>query len=208
MRKLILFLVLVLPAISAISQDKEDGKIFLRAGAGFGYRLAQIPAIQDADGRKHYRNLRTGMNTSVQLGYRFNDQTAFALVYNRFGSKAEGKSNTVPVESKEGISIAAITLQKFFSISEKNNINFITKVGPGIMFYNTQETFKSNPQRFADLYETTFGVFTGVGVDFKLLKEMHLELSLDKTWGKISQGINNKINLDYIALGTGIRFEF
>lgn len=208
MRKLILFLGLVLPAITAISQDKADGgSLFIRTGAGFGYRLAQIPPILDAAGQKHYRKLRTGMNTNLQLGYRFNAQTAVAIVYSRFGSKAEGTSNGVPVESKDGLAMAAVTLQKFISISQKNDINFITRVGPGLMFYNAQETFKSNPQRYADLYESAFGVFTGVGVDFKLIKDLHLELSLDKTWGRISRG-NTKINTEFIALGAGVRFEF
>jgi hypothetical protein len=207
MRKLILFLGLVLPAIAAISQDKEDGSaLFIRVGAGYGVRLAQIPPQLDAAGQKHYKNLRNGMNTNLQIGYRFNQKTAISVIYTRFGSKAEGTSNNVALESKEGLSMVSLAVQNFLPISDKHDVNFITRVGPGLIFYNGQETYKTNPQRFVDAYETRLGLFTGIGVDLKISKSVRFEMTIDKTWGRITEN-KVKTNAEVLALGAGLRFE-
>jgi hypothetical protein len=206
MRKLILVLGLILPVLTAICQDKEGSSLFIKIGAGFGHRLAQVPPQQDADGQSHYRDLRNGMNTNLHIGFRFSEKTAIGIIYSRFGSKAEGRSNLVPLESKEGLSMVALTIQNFIPISDKHDVNFVTRVGPGLLFYNAQQTFNSNPRRFVDVYETRLGAFTGIAVDLKLSKDVRFELSVDKTWGRITEN-KVKTNAEFLAIGVGLRFE-
>jgi hypothetical protein len=206
MRKLILILGLILPALVAICQDKDGSSLFIKVGAGYALRLAQVPPQQDANGKSLYRDLRNGMNTNLQLGYRFNEKIAIGVVYSRFGSKASGTSNGVAVDAKEGLTMTALTVHNFIPISDKHDVNLITRVGPGLLFFNQQQTFKSSPQRYVDAYETRLGAFTGIALDLKLTKGVRFELSADKTWGRITEN-KVKTNAEFLALGAGIRFE-
>jgi Outer membrane protein beta-barrel domain len=209
MRKLIFTMSLAICSLLAIAQDKQDApSFFIRVGAGYGQRLAQIPPQIDADGKDLYRSLRSGMHTNLQVGFLLSSKVGIGAMYSRFGSKADGISNGNSIDSKEGLAFAGVTLHNFIPISDKHDINFSTRIGPGVLYYNAQNTVvKGTTTTYADVSERSLGLFTGVGVDYKISNNIRFEINLDKTWGRYT--VNKvKTSLEYIALGAGLRFQF
>ena len=76
------------------------------------------------------------------------------------------------------------------------------------MFYNTQNTIvNAGVTTFADVNDQSLGLFTGVGVDYRISNNVRFEINVDKTWGRLT--VNKvKTNLEYIAVGAGFRFQF
>lgn len=210
MRKLILIMALVMPAILTFGQTKEDQhSLFFRIGGGYAQRLAQLPAQLDADGKDHYSNLRSGANLNLQLGFMIAPNTAIAAVYSRFGSKASDVIQKEQRNSKDALTFAGITIQKFIPVSDKKDVTFNFKIGPGGLFYRSESTVTSvaNVTRFEDVNDQALGLLTGAGVDFHLSKTLRFELNVDKTWGRLN--VNKVItNLEFIAVGAGFRFQF
>ncbi len=200
---------LALCTIIAAAQDKQDPQtIFIRVGGGFGQRLAQIPPQLDANGQDHYGKLRRGFHTNLQVGYLLNHKLGIGAIYSRFGSKQDGTSNGVKISSNDAVAFAGITINNFIPISDKHDINFGTRIGPGILFYNSRNTLSnSGVNTFADVNDESLGLFTGVGVDYKISDNIRFEINVDKTWGRLT--VNKvKTNLEYIAIGAGLRFQF
>lgn len=209
MRKLILSLVLAISTLMVMAQDKQDApSFFIRVGAGYGQRLAQVPPQLDAPGKDHYRNLRSGMHTNLQIGYLLSSKIGIGAMYSRFGSKGDGKANGVSINSKDAVAFAGVTLLNFIPISDKHDINFSTKIGPGVLYYNSQNTLVSGATTtYADVNKRSLGLFTGIGVDYKISNNIRFEINLDKTWGRYT--VNKvKTSLEYIAVGAGLRFQF
>lgn len=209
MRKLILSMTFALCTVVALAQDKQDPQsFFIRVGGGFGQRLAQLPPQIDANGRDHYGKMRSGFHTNLQVGYLINHKVGIGAIYSRFGSKNKGISNGVSIDSKDAVSFAGVTINNIIPISDKHDINFNTRVGPGLLFYNTQNTLvNAGVTTFSDLSDESLGLFTGVSLDYRIANNLRFEINVDKTWGRLT--INKvKTNLEYIALGVGLRFQF
>jgi hypothetical protein len=209
MRKLILTAGLALTTFFAFAQDKnESPSFFIRTGAGYGQRLAQLPPQIDADGKSHYSSLRSGFHTNLEVGFLLSEKVGIGAIYSRFGSKHAGKSNGTAIDSKDAIAFSGVTLHNFIPISDKHDINFHTKIAPGILFYNTQNTIvNAGVTTYADVNDQSLGLFTGVGVDYRISNNVRFEINVDKTWGRLT--VNKvKTNLEYIAVGAGFRFQF
>jgi hypothetical protein len=212
MRKLILLMGFCVPTLFSMAQDNDADKnsIFFRLGGGYAQRLNPLPGELDADGQKHYGRLNRGGNLSLQIGYFLTEKDALALVYSRFGSKAENKISGNNRKSLVNTSFAGISYQRFIPVGDKKDINFNVKLGPGFLFHREESTLTNGVNgstKQMDYSKRQPGVITGAGFDFKLNKNIRFELNLDKTWGRIKDKTTN-INLGVVSIGAGLRFQF
>lgn len=212
MRKLILLLGFSIPAICSMAQDGDAEKqsIFFRLGGGYSMRLNPLQGELDANGQKHYGRLKRGGGQSLQIGYFLTQKDAFALVYSRFGSKAEHTIMGNKRKSLVNTSFAGLTYQRFIPVGEKKDINFNLKLGPGFIFHREESTLTNGVNgttTLTDYSKRVPGIITGTGFDFKLNSNIRFELNIDKTWGRVNEK-TTKMNLGVLSFGAGFRFQF
>lgn len=171
---------------------------FMASGSfGLGFRTAKIDASVPAELKDHFKELMNGTAFSFELGAKA-ENNGFTLSYSQFSSSSKGYSFTTSVPGPGGptnttgiittndkITVITGNWISFTPLSKNETVFLTSRLGIGAISYRSNNDLSTSGSRSSfELTGTGLALTGGLGLDFKLSKNVYFALNGDYLNGR------------------------